>query len=341
MGAYILRDRCYFPEYLIGPLTKTLYTDMQSLGNNVSNNLRDLIEKVMDFLSEPGTVTWKNLNILPGQSGENSDHDVSGGIIPISLIWSFNVVSGRFMPDSLTDVLTKQLRFHLTSRAKTRRDLISPDTPPHWILADAEYLEAVLSICLFSMLSPNPDVWQNRSSHIPWRVIGHSTATSAEEKIGQFKKWLIHPAVQAELSILKRRDEYPNNTYRYGWRPRGHSLCLGMFLSSLSKQEKNPSSTELHTPENIVELVVRGNYRTNLPVMWAQEIFSIFMLAIASQVKEVLGPTETLSKTASEGVYEIACLRRISTLVMESGLANSVEEANLLIIPAFLHHGLI
>jgi hypothetical protein len=171
--------------------------------STVSNNLRDLIEKVMDFLSEPGTVTWKNLNILPGQSGENSDHDVSGGIIPISLIWSFNVVSGRFMPDSLTDVLTEQLRFHLTSRAKTRRDLISPDTPPHWILADAEYLEAVLSICLFSMLSPNPDVWQNRSSHIPWRVIGHSTGTSAEEKIGQFKKWLIHPAVQAELSILK------------------------------------------------------------------------------------------------------------------------------------------
>jgi hypothetical protein len=113
------------------------------------------------------------------------------------------------------------------------------------------------------------------------------------------------------------------------------------MLTSLGRQEKNPSSTELHTPENIVELVVRGNYRTNLPVMWAQEIFSIFMLAIASQVKEVLGPTETFSKTASEGVYENACLRRIATLVMESGLANSVEEANLLIIPAFLHHGLI
>ncbi|PNP61560.1 hypothetical protein FNYG_13710 [Fusarium nygamai] len=202
----------------------------------VSSNLRKLIEKVMDFLSEPGTVTWKNLNILPGQSGEDSQ-DVSGGIIPISLTWSFNVASGRFSPDSLTDVLTERLEFHLTSRAKTRRDLISPDMPPHWILADADYLEAVLSICLYSMLSPNPHIWQNRSTHIPWRVIGCSTTTKADEMIGQFKKWLKHPAVQAELGVfvLDKQDEYPNDTYRHSWRPRGHSLCLGMFLSSLSQ----------------------------------------------------------------------------------------------------------
>jgi hypothetical protein len=202
----------------------------------VCSNLRNLIEKVMDFLSEPGTVTWKNLDILPGQSGED-DRGVSGGIIPISLTWSFNVASGRFSPDTLTDMLTEQLEFHLTSRAKTRRDLISPDMPPHWILADAEYLEAVLSICLYSMLSPNPHIWQNRSTHIPWRVIGCSTATKADEMIGQFKRWLKHPAVQAELSVfvLDRQDEYPNDTYRQSWRPRGHSLCLGMFLSSLSQ----------------------------------------------------------------------------------------------------------
>ncbi|KAF5722084.1 ankyrin repeat [Fusarium mundagurra] len=202
----------------------------------VSSNLRSLIEKVMDFLSEPGTVTWKNLNILPGQSGED-DQGVSGGIIPISLTWSFNVASGRFSPDSLTDVLTERLEFHLTSRAKTRRDLISPDMPPHWILADADYLEAVLSICLYSMLSPNPHIWQNRSTHIPWRVIGCSTTTKADEMIGQFKKWLKHPAVQAELGVfvLDRQDEYPNDTYRHSWRPRGHSLCLGMFFSSLSQ----------------------------------------------------------------------------------------------------------
>ncbi|KAF5579669.1 2-oxoisovalerate dehydrogenase subunit mitochondrial precursor [Fusarium pseudocircinatum] len=202
----------------------------------VSNNLRKLIEKVMNFLSEPGTVTWKNLDILPGQSVEY-DQGVSGGIIPISLTWSFNVASGRFSPDSLTDVLTERLEFQLTSRAKTRRDLISPDMPPHWILADADYLEAVLSICLYSRLSPNPHIWQYKSTHIPWRVIGSSTATNADEMIGQFKKWLKHPAVQAELGVhvLDRQDEYPNDAHRQSWRPRGHSLCLGMFLSSLSK----------------------------------------------------------------------------------------------------------
>ncbi|KAF5590333.1 ankyrin repeat [Fusarium pseudoanthophilum] len=202
----------------------------------VCSNLRNVIEKVMDFLSEPGTVTWKNLDILPGQSGED-DQGVSGGIIPISLTWSFNVASGRFSPDTLTDMLTERLEFHLTSRAKTRRDLISPDMPPHWILADADYLEAVLSICLYSMLSPNPHIWQNRSTHIPWRVIGCSTTTKADEMIGQFKKWLKHPAVQAELGVfvLDRQDEYPDDTYRQSWRPRGHSLCLGMFLSSLSQ----------------------------------------------------------------------------------------------------------
>jgi hypothetical protein len=75
--------------------------------------------------------------------------------------------------------------------------------------------------------------------------------------------------------------------------------------------------------------------------MWAQEIFSIFMLAVASQVKEVLGYTETLSKSASEGVHENACLKRIATTVVDSGLASSDEEANLLTIPAFLHHGLL
>ncbi|KAF4439272.1 Serine threonine- phosphatase 6 regulatory ankyrin repeat subunit B [Fusarium acutatum] len=214
--------------------------------STVSNNLRNLIEKTMDSLSEPGTVAWKNLNILPGQS-EEDDQSVSGGIIPISLTWSFNVVSGRFSPDSLTDVLTERLEFHLTSRAKTRRDLISPDMPPHWILADADYLEAVLSICLYSMLSPNPHIWQNRSSHIPWRVIGRSTATAADEMISQFKRWLKHPAVQAKLVVLDRQDEYPNDTYRQGWRPRGHSLCLGMFLSSLSKIPQNFFIGELIT----------------------------------------------------------------------------------------------
>ncbi|KAG9498559.1 hypothetical protein J7337_009367 [Fusarium musae] len=64
--------------------------------SSVSKTLGDLIENVMNFLSNTATVSWKNLS-------EDGDLDVSAANTPMILTWSFNVASARYSAEGLTD----------------------------------------------------------------------------------------------------------------------------------------------------------------------------------------------------------------------------------------------
>jgi hypothetical protein len=63
------------------------------------------------------------------------------------------------------------------------------------------------------------------------------------------------------------------------------------------------------------------------------------MLAIASQVEEVLGVTENHSD--NETVHNDALFKKIAGILVDADLAVDVETALMLTIPAFLHWGLL
>ncbi|KAF4336521.1 double substrate-specificity short chain dehydrogenase reductase 2 [Fusarium beomiforme] len=159
-----------------------------------------LIEQFMNFCEKhhiPGP--WH----LRHRNSKNIARDILGEI-PwdlITLTLSFDVVSARYPAGGLSNVLTKPPQFHLRSPPESRRSPTESAGPPLWELDDAGNLEALLSISLLSMLAPDSQTWRTRTSHAPWRVIGHNTTAEAEEKIAQFKKWLTYPANQAELNI--------------------------------------------------------------------------------------------------------------------------------------------
>ncbi|KAK0708113.1 hypothetical protein B0H67DRAFT_451449, partial [Lasiosphaeris hirsuta] len=80
-------------------------------------------------------------------------------------------------------------------------------------------------------------------------------------------------------------------------------------------------------------------------MQFAQELFSLFMLAIASQIAEVGGITteQPTANRESEGgrQYHNSFFTAIATEIVEIGLARTMEEAVLLIVPAFAHYDLL
>jgi hypothetical protein len=104
----------------------------------------------------------------------------------------------------------------------------------------------------------------------------------------------------------------------------------------LPRQENQPVSPG---GNRLVELAIVADHETGPSLIWAQELFSIFMLAVASQVEEVLEVTEAKSQNGT--VFENACFNKIAGFLVEAELVGDVEAALLLIIPAFLHCGLL
>lgn len=91
-------------------------------------------------------------------------------------------------------------------------------------------------------------------------------------------------------------------------------------------------------PEKTIELVIADSETTDPLIIWAQELFSIFILAVASQVEEVLGVAGIHSDDGM--VQDDALFQKIAGFLVDAELAANFETAYMLIIPAFLHCGL-
>ena len=91
-------------------------------------------------------------------------------------------------------------------------------------------------------------------------------------------------------------------------------------------------------PDKTIELAIPDRETTDPLIIWAQELFSIFILAVASQVEEVLGVAGIHSDNGM--IHDDALFQKIAGFLVDAELAANVETAYMLIIPAFLHFGL-
>ncbi|KAF4966368.1 hypothetical protein FSARC_5938 [Fusarium sarcochroum] len=322
--------------------------DLQREVSTVSNALQGIIEKVMDFLSQPGAVSWKIPNIVPDKIGQDGELIVREHAPEVYLNWSFNVRSGKLPEYRSPDGLRTSLQFQLVRKSQVLR-LPSDSALPPWELEDARYLDAVISLSMYAMaarlqftnpLTPEESMqlesvsrprrtlhaWQTRTG----RIMGCTSRDSAREKIGQLRAWLNRPNLKIKEGPLPNGS---GGTYflRVDW-------YFGMFLSSLSSHDEQLVAAEQGARVEILELAIEEKPTSSLPIKWAQELLSLFMLAIASEIEEVLGPTEGHMDPPTK---ENACLRRIASLVVEGGLAETKEDAYVLIIPAFLKYDLL
>jgi hypothetical protein len=91
------------------------------------------------------------------------------------------------------------------------------------------------------------------------------------------------------------------------------------------------------------DLVIQTRRDSRLLLQWTQELFSIFILAIASKVERVLGETKEVEgkREPWKRRFKNSVFDTIADVVVKEGLAHDRDEAYTLIVPAFAHHGLL
>ncbi|KAI8712066.1 hypothetical protein NCS52_01471900 [Fusarium sp. LHS14.1] len=148
------------------------------------------------------------------------------------------------------------------------------------------------------------------------RIVGHVGRDESSSIKEMLEEWL-----DAEIhgQNLLLRDDYELQCY------------LGIFLASSLN------------PHRATTLVIQTRRDSGLLLQWTQELFSIFMLAVASKVERVLGETEEVEDKGGEGkrCFKNSAFDTIADVVVKEGLAHDRDEAYTLIVPAFAKYGLL
>lgn len=90
------------------------------------------------------------------------------------------------------------------------------------------------------------------------------------------------------------------------------------------------------------ELVIDERPETTKTLRQAQELFSLFILALTSQIKELIDITPVkLGSSDNTELWEHPVFKLVAEGVVRAKLAQDVEEAYTLIIPAFAEYNLL
>nr|XP_036582241.1 ankyrin repeat protein [Colletotrichum truncatum]KAF6790901.1 ankyrin repeat protein [Colletotrichum truncatum] len=114
---------------------------------------------------------------------------------------------------------------------------------------------------------------------------------------------------------------------------------LGMFLSSTAADinAKNASA------ERVRDIVIEGRPGSSKTLQYAQELFSLFILALASAIEKINGDGMESRRNIGgiNPVREHPVFRLIADEAVKAGLAQDTQEAYTLIIPAFANYDLL
>lgn len=101
--------------------------------------------------------------------------------------------------------------------------------------------------------------------------------------------------------------------------------------------------TEISSSDCFEELYIPEHSGTSKTLQYAQEIFSLFILGLASQTEKVNGDTVITESRRRHGVKrcENSVFKSVAQEVVNAKLAQDVEEAYTLIIPAFAKYNLL
>ncbi|KAK3294088.1 uncharacterized protein B0H64DRAFT_180077 [Chaetomium fimeti] len=95
-------------------------------------------------------------------------------------------------------------------------------------------------------------------------------------------------------------------------------------------------------PQDTLRYYVTAAVNTTLVTQCAQELFSLFIFAIAANITKVGGKTTKAPlQSGSVRVWDNTLLTAIAQQAVEAKLAPTLEKALALVIPAFARHNLV
>ncbi|KAF0329960.1 hypothetical protein GQ607_002727 [Colletotrichum asianum] len=296
-----------------------------------------VIENVMAVFCNTNGVVWKQpIQALVDDGDQNE---------PLQACCEFDIREGRVSEYRESDK---------TKRSFTMVLQRSPRQP--WVVSNRSQLQAAISLSFYTnefrrmCVNDQKDAAEKVSEWVPdgndgcfQRIIGSGTHAEADILAEQIQMWLERRVQRSTLPAMRGfppqvkaawvgKEEPPRRPVKKAT----SASYLGMFLSSCSE---GPSTPQRRSQE----LWISERPQVTEAFEYAQELFSIFMLALASQIDRVNGETQEIYRKSegSEGLVENTVFKSIAEIVCGEKLAASIDEAYVLIIPAFAKHKLL
>ncbi|KAK4443355.1 hypothetical protein QBC34DRAFT_362061 [Podospora aff. communis PSN243] len=245
--------------------------------------------------------------------------------------------------------------------------------PAAWRVESREMLKGVLSLWMCTLaqrtdlldgrpdLRPQLGLARPPNEDVDWstprvwlRVVGHTLDDAGKERLysnhgswedrallGRYLSQSIS-TTPSHLGVLGYNKERGNNGSFY-YEGTGKDLPIfGACLSCLSSCARETTFREWGWDHYVVM-----RHQTGLAMQCAQEILSIFILTIASEVQRVGGktvrrrPQATPDETRTWGTMENSVFRELAQTILDADMAHDIDDAYTLVIPAFAHYNLL
>ncbi|KAI8649387.1 hypothetical protein NCS56_01486800 [Fusarium sp. Ph1] len=283
----------------------------------LSNMFNTVIGNVMDVLYVSGVLLWK------GEASRQPSEQVVTDLI--SWVFDFSVSQ----PPDYSNPARRKVSIRLqrsTAHAEHRGALLNHDLIAALLALSAQALARRLEHRHKFKGGEKLSIGDKLffvSAEVPChpsssgRIVGNTNNDDNSSNQGMLEQWL---DAKIRLQDLVSRSTYQLECY------------LGMFLVS-----------PLERPNRKNHLVIQTRRDSGLLLQWTQELFSIFMLAVASKVERVPGKTEEVEGKRGPGKRSLknSFFDTIADVAVKEGLAHDRDEAYTLIVPAFAYHGLL
>ncbi|KAF4818565.1 hypothetical protein CGCTS75_v011989 [Colletotrichum tropicale] len=326
---------------------------------SASKELSGVMEDIMEHLSQIDELIWRTPT---GTLPTDQEHNESTRVC-----WAFDTREGRV---SEYHDETKTLKsFHMTLWRKPG------DSQWHQDVSNQQWLHAAISLSLYSdaarRMYATDDAYTDvsrtqRPMYHYQRIIGYAKPDEVAEKQNQMQEWFqakVVPStwsemreedVNKDLKNLILSDKNPGSSLldraQHRWtRKSRRNLAeqlarrtktgvsksyFGVFLSSSSKWREN-NTVVGH--DKFCELLIEKSSTLSAAFKFAQEILSLFILAVISGIERVDEETEEKLRV----LLKHSIFKPLAKIVVRRKLAKDEDEAYTLIIPAFAKHKLL
>ncbi|RYP67006.1 hypothetical protein DL770_008705 [Monosporascus sp. CRB-9-2] len=344
--------------YLLKYARARWFVEEKSETVEASNAFCSVIERVMNIVSSGDAFSWKGNAIRMHEAA--------------AISWCFNISVGRVDEYHYSRRLQNKVCFTLERPGVDGHQR----HPTDWRLSSRDSILGAISLWMYTLsrrrtalavLDKAGPLIQSRSGYaadtgVFARIVATQEKPSSANLADLLRAWI------GEIVYRTPRPDGFHDTIRTV-NTRRSVWFFGMFLSSLSnhrqfpdatREDRRPHGTEVGvastegkndgSQERTEELFIPTRADTSLVIHCAQELFSLFMLAIASETKSVRGKTTELpegvrgTEPGSRFTYrhwENSVFSMIADEVVSGGLARDVTEAYTLIVPAFAKYDVL
>ncbi|KAF3798727.1 hypothetical protein GCG54_00008181 [Colletotrichum gloeosporioides] len=353
---------------IVSGTPKTMDTPEKTASARASKALCKVIEKVMGLLIGSDEFIWdEQIEALLTDKKRES---------PLRIYWGFDMREGRVSGFREKEATQKHVRVAFRRALPDRLwHLDSQSRSQLWAAISLSlYTDAYRWLCADGQARQTKQT-ADAADHDFRRIVGYAANAEVSEKKAKIQEWLTCSIDTGTSSILREEEKRvslqkiideatgKSNEMTAGLRQpmqqkvsrrpkisgrgaedmarrikRGVSKSyLGVFLSSSADDLRGYKQSEFE------EFLVKTRPKVSKGFQYAQELFSLFILAVASKTHSVKG--KTVRKVPEDGTgrvfLENSIFKSIAEIVLEEELAKSKDEAYTLIIPAFFKHNLL